>query len=73
MCDEDEESGRGGRGDVAVMSMVAGLSLLGIGCDVDPRALGAGVPQDEQKRTFANNSTPQDEQYPITFVCNSLL
>jgi hypothetical protein len=40
---------------------------------VDPRALGAGVPQDEQKRKFADSSTPQDEQYPITFASNSLL
>jgi hypothetical protein len=55
------------------MSMVAGSSRLGIGPGVDPLALAAGVPQDEQKRPFANNSTPQDEQYPITFVCNSLL
>jgi hypothetical protein len=43
------------------------------GGGVDPRALGDGVPQEEQKRTFADSSTPQDEQYPITFVCNSLL
>jgi hypothetical protein len=46
------------------------LSTTGRGDEA--RALGAGAPQEEQKRTLDSISTPQEEQNGMTFSPNSL-
>jgi hypothetical protein len=52
---DDPEDGRGDNGDVAVAkSRVATSSVSTI-----------GLPQEEQKRTFADNSVPQKTQFDM--------
>jgi hypothetical protein len=59
---EDDDGGRGGRGEVAVTSIVATSSVFETGRGVATLALGAADPQEEQKRTFAASSVPHEEQ-----------
>src|ERR1700739_4244286 len=52
---DDPEDGRGDNGDVAVAkSRVATSSVL-----------TTGLPQEKQKRTFADNSVPQNTQFDM--------
>jgi hypothetical protein len=52
---DDPEDGRGDNGDVAVAkSRVATSSVF-----------TTGLPQEEQKRTFADNSVPQNTQFDM--------
>jgi hypothetical protein len=65
--DDDDEDGRGGSGEDAVISIVAisivaTSSVFDMGRGVATLALGVGVPQAEQKRTFAASSVPHEEQ-----------
>jgi hypothetical protein len=60
--DDDEEVGRGGRGDAAVAYSRVAMSS-------DP----TGVPQEEQKRTAMDSSLPQVLQVAIGCSADSVL
>lgn len=75
LYDPDDDGGRGGSGEAAVASysivaISSEFSTTGRGDEARP--LGAGAPQDEQKRTLDSISTPQEEQNGMSIPRNSL-
>src|ERR1700751_2830666 len=54
---DDPEEGRGDNGDVAVAKSSVATSSVST----------TGFPQEEQKRTFADNSVPQKTQFDMKF------